>query len=389
MRTLNLGILAHVDAGKTSLTERLLFEAGVLDTIGSVDHGSTQTDSLPLERARGITIKAAVVSFRVGNAEVNLLDTPGHPDFIAEVERVLSVLDGAVLVVSAVEGVQPQTRVLMRTLRRLGIPTVLFVNKIDRAGARHESVVREIASRLSPDIVPLSVANGLGTRTASVRALGSADLGHIDALTEILAGVDDAVLAGYLDGTRLPYPALRRRLAEQCRRGRVFPVLFGSAITGAGTGSLAETLTELLPTGVGNADGPLSANVFKIERGPAGQKVAYVRLFSGTIRVRDRLSYGSGRQGKITDIRVFTDGTDSASASVTAGQIAKLAGLIQVQIGDTLGEATRPADLAFAPPTLETVVVAEDPAQQSALHVALSVLAEQDPLINLRQDPLT
>src|SRR5918997_1314006 len=135
MRTLNLGILAHVDAGKTSLTERLLHAAGVIDTVGSVDDGSTQTDSLALERQRGITIKSAVVSFAIGDVTVNLIDTPGHPDFIAEVERVLSVLDGAVLVVSAVEGVQAQTRVLMRALRRLEIPTLIFVNKIDRAGA--------------------------------------------------------------------------------------------------------------------------------------------------------------------------------------------------------------------------------------------------------------
>ena len=122
MRTLNLGILAHVDAGKTSLTERLLYAAGVIDEIGSVDDGNTQTDSLALERQRGITIKSAVVSFVVGDVAVNLIDTPGHPDFIAEVERVLSVLDGAVLVISAVEGVQAQTRVLMRTLQRLRIP---------------------------------------------------------------------------------------------------------------------------------------------------------------------------------------------------------------------------------------------------------------------------
>ena len=115
MKTLNLGIVAHVDAGKTSLTERLLFAAGVLDEIGSVDAGSAQTDSLALERERGITIRAAVVSFVIDDVTVNLLDTPGHPDFIAEVERVLGVLDGAVLVVSAVEGVQPQTRLLMRT----------------------------------------------------------------------------------------------------------------------------------------------------------------------------------------------------------------------------------------------------------------------------------
>jgi small GTP-binding protein len=125
MPTLNLGILAHVDAGKTSLTERLLLDAGVLTELGSVDAGSTRTDSLALERARGITIKSAVVSFRLGDYTVNLIDTPGHPDFIAEVERVLSVLDGAVLVVSAVEGVQAQTRVLLRTLRRLHIPTLI------------------------------------------------------------------------------------------------------------------------------------------------------------------------------------------------------------------------------------------------------------------------
>ena len=135
MRTLNLGILAHVDAGKTSLTERLLYAAGVIDEIGSVDDGNTQTDSLALERQRGITIKSAVVSFVVDDVTVNLIDTPGHPDFIAEVERVLSVLDGAVLVISAVEGVQAQTRVLMRTLQRLRIPTLMFVNKIDRGGA--------------------------------------------------------------------------------------------------------------------------------------------------------------------------------------------------------------------------------------------------------------
>src|SRR6202163_2976821 len=121
-KTLNLGILAHVDAGKTSLTERLLYAAGVIDEIGRVDDGSTQTDSLELERQRGITIKSAVVSFVVNDVIINLIDTPGHPDFIAEVERVLCVLDGAVLVVSAVEGVQPQTRILMRTLQRLRIP---------------------------------------------------------------------------------------------------------------------------------------------------------------------------------------------------------------------------------------------------------------------------
>src|SRR3954453_8752427 len=152
---LTLGILAHVDAGKTSLTERLLHAAGVIDAVGSVDRGDTQTDTLALERRRGITIRSAVVSFTVGDVAVNLIDTPGHPDFIAEVERALGVLDGAVLVISAVEGVQPQTRVLMRTLQRLKIPTLLFVNKIDRMGAVDLPLLRTIESRLGVSAVPM------------------------------------------------------------------------------------------------------------------------------------------------------------------------------------------------------------------------------------------
>src|ERR671922_1584798 len=148
MRTLNLGIVAHVDAGKTTLTERLLYAAGVIDAVGSVDAGTTQTDSLALEQQRGITIKSAVASFAIDDVRVNLIDTPGHPDFIAEVERVLNVLDGVVLVISAVEGVQPQTRVLMRALERLRVPTLLFVNKTDRVGADSERVVEEIRRKL-------------------------------------------------------------------------------------------------------------------------------------------------------------------------------------------------------------------------------------------------
>jgi ribosomal protection tetracycline resistance protein len=169
VRTLNLGILAHVDAGKTTLTERLLHSAGVIDELGSVDDGSTQTDSLELERQRGITIKSAVVSFRIDDVTVNLIDTPGHPDFIAEVERVLSVLDGAVLVISAVEGVQAQTRVLMRALQRPRVPTLIFVNKTDRRGARPAGVLEDITRRLTSAVAPV------GSRAALIDVLAEHD----------------------------------------------------------------------------------------------------------------------------------------------------------------------------------------------------------------------
>ena len=214
MRTLNLGILAHVDAGKTTLTERLLYAAGVIDEIGSVDDGSTQTDSMALERKRGITIKSAVVSFVIDDVTVNLIDTPGHPDFIAEVERVLSVLDGAVLVISAVEGVQPQTRVLMRAMQRLHIPTLIFVNKIDRSGAGDERVLQAISERLTPAIVPMGSVRALGTRAADFAPWGAADAGFTGSLADVLAEQNDSILVAYVeDETGIPYRRLREELA--------------------------------------------------------------------------------------------------------------------------------------------------------------------------------
>jgi ribosomal protection tetracycline resistance protein len=385
--TLNLGILAHVDAGKTSLTERLLFAAGVIDEVGSVDDGSTQTDSLALERQRGITIKSAVVSFAVGDVTVNLIDTPGHPDFIAEVERVLSVLDGAVLVISAVEGVQAQTRILMRTLRRLRIPTLIFVNKIDRSGAAGDRVLGEIAAKLTPAVVAMGAAHGLGTRGAGVTPYGAADEEFTAGLADLLADHDDDLLAAYVDGG-VSYSRLRSALVAQVGRGLAHPVFFGSAITGAGVDALTSGITELLPGAEGDACGPVSGTVFKVERGPSGEKIAYVRMFSGTVRVRERLRFGRDAEGKVTAIGVFYRGAADQAASVAAGRIGKLWGLADVRIGDTLG-APRPAsDHHFAPPTLETVVVPARQGDKGALHAALAQLAEQDPLIDLRQDDI-
>jgi ribosomal protection tetracycline resistance protein len=346
-RTLNLGILAHVDAGKTTLTERLLYAAGVIDEVGSVDKGTTRTDSLALEQRRGITIKSAVVSFAIDDVTVNLIDTPGHPDFIAEVERVLSVLDGCVVVISAVEGVQPQTRILMRALQRLEVPTVLFVNKIDRAGADPERVLDEIEQRLTPDVVAMGSADCLGTRAASYAPFGPAD----------------------------------GDLAERARAGTLHPVFFGSALTGAGVEEVMGGVAELLPARATDRDGPLSARVFKIERGAGGDRVAYTRVFSGRVTVRDRFD-----AGRVTAIRVFADGGTEQRDTVEAGEIARLWGLGEIQIGDWLGERRGGVEHHFAPPMFESVARPVDPADGPRLRVALGQLADQDPLIDVRQD---
>jgi ribosomal protection tetracycline resistance protein len=386
--TLNLGIVAHVDAGKTSLTERLLFAAGVIDGIGRVDDGNTQTDTMALERQRGITIKSAVVSFAVGDLTVNLIDTPGHPDFIAEVERTLAVLDGAVLVISAVEGVQAQTRVLMRALRRLALPTLIFVNKIDRAGARDERVLAEIREKLTPEIVSMGTVQDPGTRRAVFSPCGAGDAAFAARLADVLADHDDGFLAAYLDDeTAVSYRQLRAGLATAVRRGRVHPVFCGSAITGAGVGTLTSGLREFLPAAGGNPDGPVSGMIFKVERGPAGEKIAYARMFSGTVRTRDRLPFGHDQEGRVTAISVFGGGPAAPRACVTAGQIGKLQGLAAIRIGDILGQGrAAPPGAQFAPPSLETVVVPARPADQGGLRAALGQLAEQDPLINVRQD---
>src|SRR5262245_9468947 len=382
-KQLNLGIVAHVDAGKTTLTERLLFEAGVIDEVGSVDAGTTQTDTLELERLRGITIKSAVTSFALGDVHVNLIDTPGHPDFIAEVERVLSVLDGAVLVISAVEGVQPQTRILMRALQRLRIPTLLFVNKIDRAGAEDRRVLNAITERLGAAIIPLSAPRAVGSRDASVTPL-VAD----ESLLEALAENDEELLASYVeDGSAVPPRRLFRELASQTRQVLVHPVFFGSALTGAGVERLAAGIPDLLPSSSGDPEGPPSGVVFKIERGADAQKIAYVRMLSGTIRTRDRVSFGRGLEDKVTAIAVFESGPAERRQSVAAGEVAKLWGLREVQIGDRIGEAGSAAMRPqFPPPTLESVVVASNPDDRARLRTALIRLAEQDPLINVQQN---
>lgn len=354
MSYLNLGIVAHVDAGKTSLTERLLHHAGVIDRPGSVDRGDTTTDTLALERERGITIRASVASFPAGDVTVNVLDTPGHPDFIAEVDRSLAVLDGAVLVLSAVEGVQAQTLVLMRALQRLRLPVIVFVNKIDRRGARPDAVADAVARRLSPDVLPVQRVVAAGTPSARV--------------------------------VPLPDDGLRAWLAGESRRGTAHPVLFGSAVTGAGVPELTAALGSYLPAV--DADKGADARsgvVFAIDR-EGGRKRAFVRMRSGALRVRDKIDLGHGRAERVTGLSVARRGSLEPRSTAEAGQIAVVYGLSTARVGDVVGRALPGDERAsqFPPPSYETVVGVA-PGDRGRLYAALTELAEQDPLIRVRR----
>jgi ribosomal protection tetracycline resistance protein len=383
-RSLNLGILAHVDAGKTTLTERLLYAAGVIDDVGSVDRGTTQTDTLALERRRGITIKAAVVAFPLAGANVNVIDTPGHPDFVAEVERVLEVLDGAVLLLSAVEGVQPQTRILMRALQRLQVPTLLFVNKVDRTGADVDAALDVVRRRLTPAVLPMGRVVAAGTPAAGFRAYGLDDAAFSERETVALAEHDDAMLAAYVEGRPSSVAARRRGLATQVRAGLLHPVYAGSATTGAGVRELMAGIAAFLPATAADQGGAASGRVFKVERSAAGDKVAYVRMFRGCVGVRAQLHLGPGRAGKVTGVQLFDRGRWVRAETVGAGQIGRLSGLSEVRVGDGFGDGACIDEHHFAPPTLEASVTAVHREQGSALRAALAQLADQDPLIGVR-----
>ncbi|MFF4255662.1 tetracycline resistance ribosomal protection protein Otr(A) [Streptomyces sp. NPDC001663] len=382
MHTLNIGILAHVDAGKTSLTERLLFDHGAIDRLGSVDGGDTRTDDGEIERQRGITIRSAVAALTVGDTQINLIDTPGHSDFIAEVERALEVLDGAVLLLSAVEGVQAQTRVLMRTLRRLRLPTLVFVNKVDRAGARSDGLLADIRRRLTPYVAPLTDVTDIGTADARVTPRPPGD----PRLAEALAEVDPEILAAVVDGPEPTPDDLRKALAARTADGSFHPVFFGSALGGQGVAELVEGVIGLIPPApAAEGTGP-RGTVFAVRPGPGGERTAYLRLYEGEVTSRQRLTFVRREaDGRTTQVAGRANRLEviGREGPLTAGNIAALTGVGGVRVGDRLGQLTDRTQ-QFAPPTLETLARAHRPEQAASLRTALLSLADQDPLIHAR-----
>ena len=394
MKTVNIGVVAHVDAGKTSLTERLLHTVGVIDELGSVDSGNTQTDSLEIERQRGITVRSAVASFTVRDVKVNLVDTPGHSDFIAEVARALAVLDGVVVVMSAVEGIQSQTRLLVRTAIEMGMPAILFVNKIDRSGARCADLMESIRESLSPAVLRMSNVTSLGERTAlAVPRTFEADFAAEAA--EALAELDDAFLERYLDDTRpLAERDYHSRIADHVATGRLYPVFFGSATQGVGISALLDGIVELFPQRPGEPEDDLRGTIFKIDRGRTGEKVAFVRMESGTLEARSTIAlHRVGRtghliefEGRPTRIEVFDRGVRTIETPALPGDIAKVSGLVKARVGDQIGKPDESRRMqSFAPPSMLTLVTASRFAEPGVLYAALTELSEEDPHIDVRR----
>ena len=379
----NIGILAHVDAGKTTLTEQMLWLSGTLRKAGSVDKGDAHTDFLPIERERGISVHSAQTTFLWKNTQINLIDTPGHIDFAGEVERTLGVLDGALLIISAVEGVQSYTESLWKALTKLNIPTIIFINKVDRAGSIFSEICREFPEILpcnSCCLLPMTDVKNEGTRDFEIR-----DADRIkEKITEALADYDDGIAERYLSGDDIDKNILLDSLIKAVGDRKIIPVFCGCAQKNAGIDTLLDAVITLIPSADKKLVSDLSARVFKIEHDKTMGKIAHVRMYGGMLSARDSIDLGQGICEKITQIRKFNGQKYFDIGSVSAGDIAALCGLSSVRVMDVIGGSSVENTYRLANPFLSVKVAPQNEAELMPLLTALRELSDEDPLLDCK-----
>jgi elongation factor G len=433
----NIGIIAHIDAGKTTTTERILFYTGKTHRIGSVDDGTTVTDWMDQERERGITIVSAAVSAVWKDHLVNIIDTPGHIDFTAEVQRSLRVLDGGVVVFDAVQGVEPQSETVWRQANRYGVPRICFVNKMDRAGASYERTIGMVRDRLGAN--PVAVQTPIGEESAFTgvvdlftnRAiiwndnLGEAqqeieipfDLkSKVDAMrermVEQIAETDDALTLKYLDGEEITVDELKVALRRAVIAGEVTPVFCGTSLRNKGVQPLLDAVIDFLPSpldippvrGIRPSDkmelerpaddaAPLSALVFKIVTDPYVGRLAYIRVYSGKLKqgssVYNPTKEKKERIGRL--IRMYADRREDIEEA-SAGDIAAVLGLKFSFTGDTLCDASNQVVLetiTFPEPVISVAIEPKTLADQDKMSEALHKLSDEDPTFRVRSDSET
>ncbi|MEN6479685.1 MAG: elongation factor G, partial [Anaerolineales bacterium] len=436
-RTRNIGIIAHIDAGKTTTTERILFYTGRTYRLGNVDDGTTITDWMDQERERGITIVSAAVTCSWRDHRINIIDTPGHIDFTAEVQRSLRVLDGGVVILDAVHGVQPQSETVWRQADRFHVPRICFINKMDRAGADFWRAIAMMADRLRA--VPVAIQVPIGSESSFRGAvdlieqealvytdvLGQEptrlpvpdDLAELVAhkrqeLIEAVVESDDELLAKYLDEEEIGAEELRRALRAATLAGRLVPVLCGASLRNKGVQPVLDAIVDYLPSpldvppiaGVhpqteeqvlrhADPDEPLAALVFKIVSDPFVGRLAYLRVYSGTLRSNSSVyNPGKARKERIGRLlRMYANRREDVDV-VSAGDIAAVGGLKFTFTGDTLCDPEAPVvleSIQFPEPVIFVAIEARNAAEEEKLLTALKALAEEDPTFRYGPDPNT
>ena len=377
-RIRNIGIVAHVDAGKTTLTEQMLFLAGSIRATGNVDKGTSLSDALDVEKRRGISVRATTLSFPWRDVQINLIDTPGHVDFSAEVERSIRVLDGAILMLSAVEGIQAHTETIWRALDARDIPVLCFINKIDRVGADVGAVVQDIQRELFPDVVLLNRSKDEGENTASTRELDDTER---QGLIEIVAGTDDALLERYLEEEQLAEEQIDKALANAVHRRTIIPAICGAAKNGVGTEILLDALVDWFPDADTRTEEDPSAVVFRIDHDNKLGRIAGVRLYRGAIKTRDIINnVTAGRDEKVSQIKKSFLNRYEDVSELGAGDIGFLCGLPEARIGDVLGDPEPvPGTYQLGEPLLSVQAIPKNEADRTRLADSLQLLSSEDP----------
>lgn len=381
---INIGIVAHVDAGKTSITEQMLFKCGVIKSIGSVDKGTSQTDWLKVERERGITVRSASAPFIHNNININIIDTPGHVDFSSEVERSFTAMDCVILIISAVEGVQGHTEALWDAIRKINIPCIIFINKIDRQGADIESVLVEIEKELTPSYFSLQYVEGEGSEVLQVSNI-IIDQNHKpnDFFIESIVNNDDLLLEKYLNGDNIAISEIRESLKRQIRESTITPLLYGSAKFDVGVKELLDFITEYMPISEGDSKGDLSGIVYKVDHSKKDGRIASVRLFSGSIKNRDIILL-NGEEHKVTQIKKQIGNKFYDTGTLMAGDIAAVFGFSNVRGGDIIGSNNNSiSEIELVVPMLILSVSPSNEQDYSMLVEAMHILSDEDPKIQL------
>lgn len=383
MKIINIGILAHVDAGKTTLTESLLYTSGAILELGSVDKGTTRTDTMFLERQRGITIQAAVTSFNWNDYKINIVDTPGHTDFITEVYRSLSVLDGAILVISAKDGVQAQTRILFHALQKMNIPTIIFINKIDQYGINLNNIYQNIKEKLSNDIIVMQNV----TLTPEISIKNIIDLDDWDPVIS----KNDKLLKKYIAGEKLTIQELTYEEYRCVKKGSLFPIYHGSARNNIGTQQLIEAISNLFCSEMNENDSELCGRVFKIEYTDHKQRLVYLRLYSGTLHLRDTIILPEKKKVKLTEIYIPSNGEMIQTEIVCSGDIFIIPNNT-LRLNDIIGnEKILPCNVwnDKTVPILRTRIEPIKIEEREKLLDALTEIADTDPLLRYYVDTIT
>ena len=431
----NIGIIAHIDAGKTTTTERIMFYTGKTHRIGSVDDGTTVTDWMVQERERGITIVSAAVSAEWKGYQFNLIDTPGHIDFTAEVQRSLRVLDGGIVVFDAVQGVEPQSETVWRQADRYGVPRICFVNKMDRVGASYERTIDSIKDRLGANPIPMQLPIGFEATFRGVvdlleqkAILWEDDLGKESKVVEIpddlkaqtkearaymverIAELDDELTVRYLEGQEISIPELKSALRRAVIDNRAAAVFCGSSLKNKGVQILLDAVVDYLPSpaeippvrGVDDYgevvelppddNASLSALVFKIVTDPYVGRLAYFRVYSGVISQGQMVNNSTkGRRERIGRlIRMHADRREDIT-EVRAGDIGAVLGFKETFTGDTLCDNQKIVleNISFPEPVISIAIEPKSSADQEKMGEALRKLSEEDPTFRVRSDENT